>query len=463
MVGERPSVANHTSYAHDFTECQVDAEILEYFETQQKNSHQHRLADSLVVTASTSGSPRLMTSPKRCSVCDKEPQGVAEHRLSNCPSISPSTTQKVQQRNLIDGKHLDPIKPPKSGTLSTPECCIEDSQTSTTLLEHDLEDCTKRNSVVYADVDTVDQCQPSGKETRQPLEDCDLCEAIVVAKEHRLSLCSRSSSMNALHKPKAQPHRLSQCPRSCSMPVIASQNASQHKIEDCQTNEDNAEKVQSHVLEECEVLPAEESCDLAEFMIKVPKPLRNKREQSADDRDFKLKRGKLSRSNRCSSKSGEAPTSTIKQETKSKMLQIEQPGSCNVPLHADLESQLQAKDCKTAQHPDIIVGVDVVVAGRKVKAEIIPVFDGPASTRSSQIRPASAQQALTNLLAISRKRGSVSRRVSQRNSRSHPYQRHPRGQVNPQNFNEQDNNVVILGTLGRETMTARAVEKKIEK
>lgn len=467
LAGQRSPKANRTTYAHDFTEYQVDAEILEYFERQEQESIEHNLAQCLVVTASASGSGsptarvagKKVNSSEQCSGCDEESKEVAGHRLSACPTVEPPTTKALPQHDLADCQRTDSVASPVhvegQPQPEFRECCVEDAQKVSCIARDAVVDSFRHDFVDLAQTQTTTESTHALHSLRSS-EECDLCDEVPVTKQHRLSNCSRSSSMSALNKSGAQQHRLSQCPRSSSMPVIVSRPSSQHEIDECpqgERDEDHA-VTSNHVLDECEVLPIALSQGEVEVAIVQPKRRKSKGKQRANEKQSQtLPKQRKSNRNKKTRKSVSEDLSASKETA----VPNSQAESCNGPKHAELILE-SSKAAKSAKHPDVTVEVDVMVAGKKINAEVIPVFDGPVSARPSQIRKASTQQALSNVLAA-QKGASVKRRVSQKNLRTHPYQQSLRGKLSRQSENSQENDVVVLGTPGPETVAALAADK----
>jgi len=479
LSGQRPSKAKRTTYAHDFTECQVDAEILEYFERQEE-SIRHKLADGQLVAASTSASSgalapkslRTTDSSEHCSDCAAHTTTVVSPRVSKLAPVKILTTQNLpvqshaarpfkgndtasksrEQVENADSKVIVHVAELESSEEAV--CTTEDCGKDNIISLHTLDTCYRKNSGSLAHPNSTSR-NAYGQKSQSFLEKCDLCVGSNVIKTHRLSECSRSSSLNALSKSDAQQHRLSQGPRSCSLPVIPPGPKSQHEIEDCTHDEspDEQEVTSSPSSEAYMISSTESPTTQLEASIILPKRRQSKGKSRANDDCSQPtpKRMKNGRNKRKPNKSKER--SIISAEHKEKDLE-----SRNLPQHAELVSEMETNTTTSASHPDITVEVDVVVAGKRVKAETIPVFDGPTSARPSQIRNASAQQALANVF-VSQKTLSVKPRTSQKSLSAHPYQRQPQGCPTVQSENSREDDVVVLGTPGPESMAALAADK----
>lgn len=477
IAGQRS--LNQMSYAHDFTECQVDAEILEYFEQEERRSQEHKLENCSIRSTIPHSSP-IVPGPaaengtfatfEQCADCDTT-EDVQEHRISECNEPVQPTSQPVEQHALNDCRILSPIlSAVLPELLPSPEiadCCLEDLTSMIELNQHNLDNCTRLNSV--AAVNPRSRISSScAEEAHDNVTDCcDLCTEIKVVKQHRISQCSRSSSMNALHVPKSQEHRLSQCTRSCSMPVLESSTPTEHAIDECNAIVDDQEQTRTHDLDDCLVAHVAEGFSRVETTLQEPESTNKGKEaavmqdERVSQKPKKFNKGKR-RSSKSKSKSEQPqPDSVSKKTTKKRNDVVEDLQNCNIPKHAALESQLSLGNKQNVKALDVVVAVDVVVGGKKVKAQVIPVLDGPKSPRPSQVREASAQQALQNVLASSQRTVSTSTRQA---VRQYPYQRYPRGVKNLQQENSEqedggESNIVVLGVPGPESAAALEVER----
>ncbi|KAH6680308.1 hypothetical protein B0J14DRAFT_578335 [Halenospora varia] len=94
------------SYVHDFTECQVDQTILDYYESEENRAKQHGMTQCSLSASSTFQTPRNVR--RRSSSTDlgtysrREPR---QHRMSSCPSLGTEDIRRLQlDEDILQGK-----------------------------------------------------------------------------------------------------------------------------------------------------------------------------------------------------------------------------------------------------------------------------------------------------------------------------------------------------------------------
>jgi hypothetical protein len=155
--------------------------------------------------------------------------------------------------------------------------------------------------------------------------------------------------------------------------------------------------------------------------------------------------------NELSSDNGAPSKSKISSKTIDKGKRREETPICNVPEHTNTKVPIDTAD------PDVIVAVDLVVGGQKIKARVVPMADDNETLKPRRLRKESAQQALEYVLASS---PTPKQQVS-KSPRKHPYQRYPRrnNQQRKETSQKEESTVVVLGTPGPESVTAHEVER----
>lgn len=289
--GQRSSNASmqQMSYVHDFTDCPVDRDILEYVEREEKRSQEHELDGCLKVAFSAredsgsgpahgpteapampecgaEGSARKDTQQHRLDDCTRSNsivlEGVEQHILGDCSRISSVASEVVQQHHLNDCTLLSSIASVTVKDIvhrQAPEVSrarsqkAEANQAADHRQEEQLSSSDgfqeyrpKFKTPGFTKSAVIEEFIGESSEHKGQqiggLDCCDLDSEEANTPQHRLSTCSQDVSLGE----SDQQHRLSEC-----SPPTEILNNTQHRLSTCSPDVSSEEGGQHHRLSEC--------------------------------------------------------------------------------------------------------------------------------------------------------------------------------------------------------------------
>ena len=255
------------SYVHDFTDCLIDGDILEYYDKEEKrsqNSEQHTLADCPEQDANAKAKsavpkPHLLSDDEHIASgsnpksANTQPHAISDdehadteskaktadsqpHALADCPKKKASIEIKSSEQHALADCARERISSPTATEQHALADCTRESINSPTTAEpHPLADCAHENvpSPTAAEQHPLAECAhenvPSPTAADQhPLAECarESVPSPTATGQHSLADCTRESNNSP---PTPKQHALADCTRES----ISSPTTEQHALADC--------------------------------------------------------------------------------------------------------------------------------------------------------------------------------------------------------------------------------------